>query len=222
MAMSERALRTRQQILDAARGEFRTEGFQNASVDRVADAAGVSKGSVYRYFTSKGGLYLSVLRSDTDDFLAGCEFHVRRTKELPADERIRDLWRTYYKLWLDQPETFELFWAMDNLDLLGELPEGLADEVTRDWRKSLKLTQSIIEEGIQRGELLPIDAWQVAQSFSNLANSLIEQDSKRHRRLIRARPLHETYEFSIELLLTGILVDRSRSAIVSDADELAD
>ncbi len=222
MAMSERALRTRQQILDAARGEFRTEGFQNASVDRVADAAGVSKGSVYRHFTSKGGLYLSVLRSDTDDFLAGCEFHVRRTKELPTDERIRDLWRTYYKLWLARPETFELFWAMDNLDLLGELPEGLADEVTRDWRKSLKLTQSIIEEGIQRGELLPVDAWQVAQSFSNLANSLIEQDSKRHRRLIRARPLHETYEFSIELLLTGILVDRSRSKIVSDARDLAD
>ena len=100
--------------------------------------------------------------------------------------------------------------------------EDLADEVTRDWRKSLKLTQSIIEEGIQRGELLPIDAWQVAQSFSNLANSLIEQDSKRHRRLIRSRPLHETYKFSIELLLMGILVDRSRSKIVSDADYLAD
>jgi len=54
----------RDQILAGARQVFRSQGFDAASMDGVARAAGVSKGTLYVYFTSKEGLFADLVRAD--------------------------------------------------------------------------------------------------------------------------------------------------------------
>jgi AcrR family transcriptional regulator len=49
-----------QAILSAALSEFATHGFHDASLNRVIEAAGISKGSMYYYFDSKEDLYAHV------------------------------------------------------------------------------------------------------------------------------------------------------------------
>lgn len=49
-----------QAILRAAVDEFAAHGFRDASLNRVIDAAGVSKGSMYYYFDGKADLYAHV------------------------------------------------------------------------------------------------------------------------------------------------------------------
>jgi AcrR family transcriptional regulator len=51
-----------QAILSAAIDEFAAHGFHDASLNRVIDAAGISKGSMYYYFDSKEDLYTHVTR----------------------------------------------------------------------------------------------------------------------------------------------------------------
>ena len=46
-----------ERILDAAVLEFDEHGFQAASVERIAHAAGITKALVYQYFASKDGVY---------------------------------------------------------------------------------------------------------------------------------------------------------------------
>ena len=53
---------TRQRLLAAARETFAKFGFVGASVDQVAQAAGLSKGAVYSNFASKEALFLELLR----------------------------------------------------------------------------------------------------------------------------------------------------------------
>ncbi|MDF2614751.1 MAG: Transcriptional regulator, TetR/AcrR family [Clostridia bacterium] len=48
-------------ILDAAIKEFGNEGYEKASTDTIANSAGISKGSLFNYFTNKLNLYLYVL-----------------------------------------------------------------------------------------------------------------------------------------------------------------
>lgn len=50
----------RQQILDAARRCFVTNGFHATSMQQVISEAGLSVGAVYRYFPSKGDLIAGV------------------------------------------------------------------------------------------------------------------------------------------------------------------
>jgi len=44
-------------ILDAAVREFDRHGFRQASMERIAHAAGITKALVYQYFGSKEGMY---------------------------------------------------------------------------------------------------------------------------------------------------------------------
>ena len=49
--------RKRSAILEAAAEQFRLHGFETASVDSIAAAAGVSKRTVYNHFPSKEELF---------------------------------------------------------------------------------------------------------------------------------------------------------------------
>src|SRR5690606_15262684 len=49
-------------ILDAALTEFSTHGYRDASLNRIIDSAGISKGSMYYYFDDKEDLYAHVIR----------------------------------------------------------------------------------------------------------------------------------------------------------------
>jgi len=55
-----------QAILSAALEEFAAHGFHDASLNRVIDAAGISKGSMYYYFDSKEDLYTHVTRVELE------------------------------------------------------------------------------------------------------------------------------------------------------------
>jgi AcrR family transcriptional regulator len=50
----------RQQILDAARAEFTSNGFHATSMDDIVRAAGMSPGGVYRYFPGKEAIVAAI------------------------------------------------------------------------------------------------------------------------------------------------------------------
>lgn len=60
---SERSAATIGLILEASRELFTEKGFQDTSVDDIAEAAGVTKGAVYHHFKSKTDLFTAVLEA---------------------------------------------------------------------------------------------------------------------------------------------------------------
>jgi AcrR family transcriptional regulator len=54
---------TRKKILSAALEVFSLKGFHGATVDEIAERAGLGKGTVYRHFQSKQGLFSELIRS---------------------------------------------------------------------------------------------------------------------------------------------------------------
>jgi AcrR family transcriptional regulator len=58
-------------ILRAALDEFAAHGFHDASLNRVIDAAGSPKGSMYYYFDGKEDLYIHVTRVELERLFAG-------------------------------------------------------------------------------------------------------------------------------------------------------
>jgi AcrR family transcriptional regulator len=63
--VQERIDATRQRIVEAATALVAEKGYAGCSVVRVADAAGVATGSVYRHFPNKGALFAEVFRVAT-------------------------------------------------------------------------------------------------------------------------------------------------------------
>lgn len=50
----------RERILKVATNEFATNGFENTSIEQIAKKAGISVGSVYKYFDSKEDMFITV------------------------------------------------------------------------------------------------------------------------------------------------------------------
>lgn len=59
-----------QAILRSALDEFAAHGFHDASLNRVIEAAGISKGSMYYYFDGKADLYAHVARTELGGLFA--------------------------------------------------------------------------------------------------------------------------------------------------------
>lgn len=64
---------TQRQILDAGREEFLAKGFQDASLRRIAQEAGVTTGAIYGYYADKAALFQALVEPAAGDFLARFE-----------------------------------------------------------------------------------------------------------------------------------------------------
>ena len=72
----QRAQAQRARILDAARTCFADRGFHGASIAAIAEAAGISQGLIYRYFTNKAAIVHAIVdeqRQGRGDALAGID-----------------------------------------------------------------------------------------------------------------------------------------------------
>src|ERR1700719_1904110 len=76
----------RQRTLESALKLFAHEPYQAVTMDRVAVAAGVAKGTLYLYFPSKDALYLGVLSDGLDT--AYRTYQASADPKLPVVERM--------------------------------------------------------------------------------------------------------------------------------------
>jgi AcrR family transcriptional regulator len=198
----------RQRILDAARGVFFRDGFMAANLDEVAQGAGVAKGTLYRYFENKAELYVAVLSADGDVF----ERKMRETIEpsLPPAEQVRRMGRFYIAHWTAHLEYFQIFWALENEPVIGELPEAVVAQVTALWEKCLQLLAGALERGVAEGVFAPHDSWEVANILWTLANGLIQREQAQAPRSLRRKPLEQVFEDAVELVLRGLAPERAR------------
>ena len=56
----EEAQQTRQQLIEAAIGQFATRGVANTTLTDIADAANVTRGAIYWHFTSKAEIFNAI------------------------------------------------------------------------------------------------------------------------------------------------------------------
>ncbi len=202
-----RRARSRRRILDSARAVFFRDGFMAANLDEVADLAGVAKGTLYRYFDNKADLYVGVLADNGKVFSE----RMRETAAAQgsARDRLRRLSRFYLDHWRNHQDYFQIFWAIDNQNVIGQLPPAVVDEVGRLWEESLAILSAVVADGVRDGEFVACDTWAVANILWTVANALIQSDATDARRRIRRAPLDAIYTQAVELIFVGL--ERSRA-----------
>jgi AcrR family transcriptional regulator len=205
---AEKKAQSRRHILDAARDVFFRDGFMPANLDEVAEKAGVAKGTLYRYFDSKADLYVAVLADNGDVF-------VKRMEEASngpgaAIDQIEGLTRFYYEHWTRHPEYFQIFWAIDNQAVIGELPGPVVDAVAQLWEKCLRVLDRVLQRAVEQGDLAECDSWEVANILWVTANALIQSEGTGARRALRRLPLERVFDDAIHYILRGLAKPGSR------------
>src|SRR5262249_18090020 len=100
-AMAGRGDQTRKRIIDAAYRVFYREGFYRAGVDAIAEAAQVTKRTLYYHFDSKDSLLAAVLANQNDLALA----RIRRWADKARGEpgRIVEILFAELEAWANHP-----------------------------------------------------------------------------------------------------------------------
>lgn len=100
--------RRRAEILAAAGRVFASAGYKATDVQAVAAAAGVGKGTVYRYFKRKDDLFLAAVDHGLTDLATACTAAVADTG-VPVLDRLAAVCRAYLHFFASRPEMVELF-----------------------------------------------------------------------------------------------------------------
>ena len=206
---AQKKVQSRRRILDAARDIFFSDGFMHANLDDVAHRAGVAKGTLYRYFDSKADLYVAVLAEDGEIFARKMRECVD-APELDPPDLIRRLGHFYFEHWTTNREYFQIFWALENQPVIGELPGGVVDEVTKLWEQCVQILAEIVAAGVERGFFRDCDPWEVSDILWTLANGVIQTETSPAHRRLRRRSVDLTFTDAVDLVLEGLAAKTNR------------
>jgi AcrR family transcriptional regulator len=101
----------RDQLVDVARSVFVEQGYHAASMEIIAETAGVSKPLLYQHFPSKLDLYLALLDAGIDDLLAKSDASLRDI----TDNKLRVIAtiQTYFEFVDDPQDAYRLVFESD-------------------------------------------------------------------------------------------------------------
>ncbi len=143
---------TRQHILDEATRLFVAEGYVGLSMRQLAEQVGVSKAGLYYHFRDKEALFLAIL---TENLLEIDKIIVEaRASGAPVQEQIRTI---FSGVFARSPEQQAI------IRLASQESGHLSPQTRQSFRrlyhqKFTSQIQAILQEGIDAGELRPMEA----------------------------------------------------------------
>lgn len=141
------------ELLDAALDLFVEKGFAATKVDEVAARAGVSKGTLFLYFSSKEELFKEVVRQNISGHFAEWDGELEAYQDTTAE-----LLRYCFATWWERVGSAKAG-ALDKLMLseannFPDLALFYRQEVIEPGRQ---LIRRILQRGMERGEFRPMD-----------------------------------------------------------------
>lgn len=155
---------TRARIVWAAADLFSERGYADVSTGDIAAAVGVTKATLYYHFTGKDAIYTAVM-STVLQTIGGIIREVARGPE-PVRERLRRLLE-YPLLLLDHTVSFDAMLR----DVARHLTPRQREEIDAAWHAYTGAYEELMREGIDRGELKPLDPRLLAHAFRALTEA---------------------------------------------------
>ncbi|MCJ7508556.1 MAG: TetR/AcrR family transcriptional regulator [candidate division Zixibacteria bacterium] len=185
------------QILNAAMKVFARCGFEGTDVEDIAALAGVGKGTIYRYFKSKGDLFFSVLEWGMDTLHKRVVGAIGNTKG--SMEKLKAALSTYLGFFEENRDFYRV--------LILEKVEHKPREHERMKKKHLsgvRFFENILKEGVREGVFRKIKVDSVAYALWGTSNALLLKWLLSEKKY----PLKEEISVMEEIYCSGILKNR--------------
>lgn len=189
---------TKERVLSAALEVFTERGYQAATIEEIAERAGMTKGAVYYWFRDKLDL-ASDLQGELWTQIAG-EAQRVLDPDANAIDNLKLAFRGYL-LSLDNSAQARFFlrdcWAVASLDAAGR----------EQMEMGVRLVQELVDHGIRRGDIADVDAETLTRVLLGaFAEATLHV-------LTKGRPDHAVEV--VERLIDGFAIDRQLAASAS-------
>jgi AcrR family transcriptional regulator len=185
-------------ILEAARRVFATKGFSQATVDDIASAAGVAKGTVYLYYESKRDIYFAALKFGIEQMYSKLDEELKKVSA--PEEKLRTLIGVKLAYFDDNRDFFKIYYSE-----LGNIcihPGTIDTEFKAMYLEQAKVVEAILKEGARKKIIRPVRTEQTAFAISDVIRGVVTQ------RVLgwSKSKISQDVEFIFDLIWKGIVV----------------
>lgn len=152
----------RERIMQAAAQLFPRVGLEAATVENIAELAGVGPATVYRHFGDKAGLIKAFLSTQTPR-RAVWSLAKKPSGDLRAD--LEQLGRTALEFMKSNSGMFRLALIMDQRNA------GMLAELSKSPDRTIHACATLLGHYIDRGELAPHDPYMLSRTFLGILMS---------------------------------------------------
>jgi len=156
-------------ILKAARKVFARRGYDGATMDDVAEACSIAKGTLYLYFKSKRQIYLGVLKEDLHSLRDETGRAIQAADSATA--KIRAFITTRFDFFERHREFFRIY--NSDISAIFITAHPMQRDLREFYLEQARLLTDILTEGIRTGELRDVPAQSAAFVVYDLTRACI-------------------------------------------------
>ncbi|MFQ5834776.1 MAG: TetR/AcrR family transcriptional regulator [bacterium] len=157
------------QILEEGEKLFAKRGFYPTTMEEVARAAGLAKGTIYLHFDNKRDLFFSIIENKLDILLEKIEKEMRKD-ELPS-QRIKLAIGIHLRFLEENRDFFKIMQALPE-SLKEEMEKKLKGRVIEKQSRYIEILDQLIQKGIRDQEIKPLDSRKLAVILVGMMHSL--------------------------------------------------
>jgi AcrR family transcriptional regulator len=159
----------RSALLEAAQKVFGTCGFDGATMERIAQEAGVAKGTIYLYYSSKQSIYDASLNSA----LAELDNVTRRRLDAAATvrEAVSAFIQARTEYFLSHPDFFCMYIAAVTAHITTRKKRASALRSILD--RQTRGLEAVIARGVARGEVRRVDPAATALAIFDVTRGFV-------------------------------------------------
>src|SRR5579863_8375696 len=156
-------------ILKAARKVFARHGYDGATMDDVAEACSIAKGTLYLYFKSKRQIYLGVLREDLQSLREATWQAIQSAST--AEERIHAFIAVRFDFFERHRDFFRIYNSDISAIFIAAHP--MQKDLRDFYLEQAEMLAGIIAEGVRAGELRDVPAQAAAFAIYDMTRACI-------------------------------------------------
>ncbi len=197
----EREVETRRRlILATAKDLFIKKSFSGVTLDDIASAIEISKGTIYNHFGSKEEIYAWILLEHLSILLSYLKEAAKTGRD--TSERLRNAAKAYIRFYRENREYFKLLFFIDMVGDRYRIPDALLKEITVRKIACLLEVQNVVKDGLKAGEIAAgrRPTAQISLVLWGMINGIIQLAESRQ---IKEQDLDRLIGTGFEIILIG-------------------
>jgi len=220
--------RRRNQIIDAAEKVIFSKGLEHSTMDEIAQAAELSKGTLYLYFKNKTELYLAITQRGSDLLNKQFAKVFAGNHDKTGLELIYTLGKTYLTFVRENPDYFKAFVYYESMDDIEELQESeFAQVCEENRREALNFMIRALQIGMQDGTIddtyNPKELAILILASTRGITMINHMKGKGHYFEMLDQmniPVHSLFDNFLKLVGTGIATEKARKENMTESHNI--
>ena len=197
------------EIQAAAKKVFFKKGYQNTTMQAIADKAKVSKGTLYLYYKGKDDLYVALMMPSLEE-LGRLFREVEKDLENGKFEDrdfIMEMFQVFKKYYAYDPDGVRIYQAFQLGNLFEVLSKDTLDKLNHIGLGNYGLARRLFARAIELGLVEEVDPVQAGDTLWGLLLGIVQIEENK-KRWTKKDHVESTLEFGYSLLSRALRVEK--------------